>query len=527
MPPTPPASVDTAPFAVLALAPLAGDDAPPRPSVTVTAENLDAVVAALEPTLALQVPAALNPQGVLGFSFARMADFHPDTFGGDSGLAAEAARAAAFVDQALAAGTAAADIHAKLADWPGLNLALPAPQAAAPQKPAAGGGSAADQLFAMVDAPGAADSDRAQALAWKDKVLARRREVLGLAFSDPGFRRMEAAWRGVEMLARRPAFGPGGRCTLAVAPAGARRLDKCLNTLEVLMATESASLVLLDAPLDASQVGAGRMARLAALGGRFVTPVAAWADTGFLHLRDWKDFDGLPGIPSLLDGPAYIPWRKLRTSADSAWFALLMGRFLARPQYGPGNPTDCGLTEAEPSWAAPVWALGAMAADAAQASGWAGAFTLGRGLDVHLPAGAGEADSPTEYGFSDRRAVQLAEAGLLPLLGVKREARAIAPRAGTVGGAPLNYALFLNLVTRHVYHLRGRLNHHSTREETERQINASFTTLWPPLGPLAPQTFQATLGQGQPGGLLPLKIELVPSPLVLPGGPKISLDFEW
>lgn len=523
----PASPVDTAPFAILALAPLAGDDAPPRPSTAVPPGDLDPVVTYLEPKLTLQVPAALNPQGVLSFSFAKLTDFHPDTFGGDTGLAAEAARAAAYVDEARAAGTAAADIHAKLSAWPGLNLVLPAPQAAPAPKPAAPTDSAADQLFAMVDAPGAADADRAQALAWRDTVLARRREVLGLVFSDPGFKRMEAAWRALEMLVQRPAFGPGGRCTLAVAPASPRHLDKCLSTLEVLMATESASLVLVDAPLDATQVGVGRMARLAGLGGKFVTPVAAWADANFFHIAGWKDFDGLPGIPSLLEGPAYIPWRKLRTSRDSAWFALLVGRFLARPQYGPGNPTACGLTEAAPNWASPVWALGAMAADAVQEAGWAGAFPLGRGIDVPMPAGAGEADSPTEYGFSDRRAVQLAEAGLMPLLGVKREARAIAPRAGTVGGAPLNYALFMNLLTRHVYHLRAKLNHQLGREEIEAQLAASFAELWKPLGPLAPASFKATLGQGQPGGLLPLKVELAPSPLVLPGNPRINLDFEW
>jgi hypothetical protein len=527
MPTTP---LDTAPFAILVLAPLAGDEAPARPSVAVTPDTLDAVVAALEPKTSVLVPAALNPQGVLGFSFAKLADFHPDTFGGDTGLAAEALRAADFVDQALAAGTAATDIHAKLSAWPGLNLALSPPAAAAPAKPAppsGGGDSAADKLFDLVDAPLDVATERTQVLAWKDAVLARRREVLGLVFADPGFRRLESAWSALEMLVRRPAFGPNGRCTLAVAPAGSKHLDKCLGTLEVLMATESASLVLVDAPLDATQVGVGRMTRLAALGGSFVTPVAGWADKGFFHLQDWKDFDALPGIPSLLEGPAYIPWRKLRTSGDSAWFALQVGRFLARSQYGPGNPTQCGFTETTPNWAAPVWALGAMAADAVQESGWAGAFPLGRGLDVALPAGTGEADAPGEYGFSDRRAVQLAEAGLMPLLGVKREGRVISPRAGTTGGAPLNYSLFMNLLTRHVYYLRATLNHHLSREELEKRINESFQTLWNPLGPLAPASFKATLGQGQPGGLLPLKIELVPSPLVLPGGPKISLDFEW
>jgi hypothetical protein len=519
--------VDTAPFAILALAPLAGDAAPPRPSVAVTRDTLDAVVAALAPQASVLVPAALNPQGVLGFTFTRLADFHPDTFGGEQGLAAEALRAAAFVDQALAADTAAADIHARLSEWPGLNLLLAPPAEETSARFAGGGSSAADKLFDLVDAPGDTAMARAQVLAWKEAVLARRREVLNLVFSDPGFRRMEAAWRGVEMLAQRPAFGPQGRCALAVAPAGAKNLDKCLATLEVLMATESVSLVLVDAPLDSSQVGVGRMARLAGMGGNFVTPVAAWVDKGFFHLKDWKDFDALPGIPSLLEGPAYIPWRKLRSAANSPWLTLLAGRFLTRPQYGPGNPTASGLTEAAPNWAAPVWALGAMAADAMQESGWPGAFMRGKGIDAPMPAGTGEADAPTEYGFSDRRAVQMIQGGLTPLLGVKREGRVLAPRAVTTGGAPLDYALFLNLLTRHVYHLRAKLDHHLTRDDAEKQINDSFAELWQPLGPLAPHTCKATLGQGQPGGLLPLKVELVPSPLVLPGGPKISLDFEW
>ena len=404
-------TMETAPFAILALAPLAGEDAPPRPSVAVTSDTLDAAVAALEPSAAVLVPAALNPQGVLGFTFVRMADFHPDTFGGDSGLAAEALRAAEFVDQALATDTAAVDIHARLMEWPGLNLALTPPGEGKAPAPAGGGASAADRLFDLVDTPDSANAARAQVLAqvhaWKEAALARRREVISLAFADPGFRRMESAWRAVEMLVRRPAFGPAGRCTLAVAPVGARHLDKGLGTLEVLMATEPASLVLLDAPLDASQLGVGRMSRLAALGGGFVTPMAAWVDKGFFHLADWKDFDALPGIPALLEGPAYIPWRKLRGTADSPWLTLLAGRFLARPQYGPGNPTECGFTETAPNWAAPVWALGALAADAASAHGWAGAFPPGRGLEVALPAGAGEADSPMEYGRSEEHTSEL------------------------------------------------------------------------------------------------------------------------
>ncbi len=285
------------------------------------------------------------------------------------------------MDQALAAGTAAADIHARLAGWPGLNLVLAPPQAAAPARPAAGP-SAADKLFALVDAPADTAAERAQVLAWKDAVLARRREVLALAFADPGFARMEAAWRAVEMLAHRPALGPNGRCTLAVAPVGLQHFDKGLGTLEVLLATESASLVLVDAPLDATPVGVGRMARLAGLAGRFVTPVAAWADKGFFHLRDWRDFDGLPGIPGLLEGPAYIPWRKLRL-ADAAGSLVLGGsgppsRRAIRPVRSP-RPRPMG---------APVWAgrpgRGRGIASAGRS------VSAGPGLDVALPAGRSE-----------------------------------------------------------------------------------------------------------------------------------------
>lgn len=520
---------DTAPFAILALGPFAGEDALPRPSLAVTRETLDAAVADLAPQVAVQVPAALNPQGVLSFSFACLADFHPDSFGGGQGAVAEATRAAAFVDAALAAETAAADIHARLSDWPGLRLSLAPPAAPTqPARPAAKGGSAADRLFDLVDAPGAEQAGQAQAAAWKDAALARRQEALSLVFQDAGFRRMEAAWRGVEFLLQRPGFGPGGRCALALAPAGAKHLDKCLGALEVLMATETYSLVLADTPLDSSQVGCGRMARLAALAGRFLVPVAAWIDKGFFHMPTWKDFDALPGVGALLDGPAYIPWRKLRTSGDAAWLTLLAGRFLARTQYGPANPADCGLTEAAPNWAAPVWALGALAADAAQDTGWPGAFTRGRGLSgIGLPANMDQADAPTEVAFSDRRALQLIEAGLTPLRGVRREDRALLPRAVTVGGAPLDYALFMNLLTRHVYALQAKINHHLSREDTEREISKSFANLWATLGSLAPQSFTVNLGQGQPGAPLPLKIELTPAATVLPGNPKISLDFEW
>lgn len=168
--------------------------------------------------------------------------------------------------------------------------------------------------------------------------------------------------------------------------------------------------------------------------------------------------------------------------------------------------------------------MGALAAQSVERTGWPtqmgdrGAALLDR---LPLPPGA---DAAVEALLSERRLGQLAEAGLLPVAGEKRSARAFLPANNSVGGRAMAYAWFMNRLSEFLYLLRLEEEKRGVGEDRaarKERLAGHCLEFFNQSGPLAPQRFGLELEPGV------LRLELVPSQQVLPGAPIMRLEFDW
>ncbi len=341
-------------------------------------------------------------------------------------------------------------------------LAAP-PPASSPRpantRPSSGeGGDALDRLLGMVDAgeaapgpapaddPGAAgptgladaligalagpSSDRPRAsasaadrlLADLDDVIARQVDAL---LTHPDFRRLEAAWRGLHFLVER--FDPRKGLRLDVLAAPKAALSEALYHQVLLpehRATERTHV-----PLTALVLGhlfghepaeIDLLADLAETAASLQVPCIAGVDATFFGVAAPTGLNKLPVVWQHLDGPAYIPWQKLRQRPEAQHLALAVPPLLLRPAYDDRHPVRA-FRYAETGY---LWGSGALAVAAAMArsfadTGWPThlAGTAERHLDnlPTWPSPSGQ--TPLAALLTEQKQGELRDAGFVVLGG--------------------------------------------------------------------------------------------------------------
>ena len=128
----------------------------------------------------------------------------------------------------------------------------------------------------------------------------------------------------------------------------------------------------------------------------------------------------------------YAAWRALRESEDSRYLGLAMPRFLARTPYGEDNPVDefdfkeqiDGADASKFCWANSAYAMAANITRSFKEYGWCsrirGVESGGAVEDLAtytFPTDKGgyASQCPTEVSITDRREMELANAGLMPV----------------------------------------------------------------------------------------------------------------
>lgn len=170
-------------------------------------------------------------------------------------------------------------------------------------------------------------------------------------------------------------------------------------------------------------------------------PFITAASPALLGLNTWQDLSRPPNIDRILSksNPEYAAWRALRTSEDSRYLGLTLPRFLSRAPYDPRkNPVDDfefteelgGADHDCYVWSNAAYAFGANVTRAFKNFGWCTAI---RGQDnggkvENLPVHTFSSDDglidykcPTEIAIDDRRELELAKVGLMPLSHHKNE----------------------------------------------------------------------------------------------------------
>lgn len=456
-----------APFRLLVCGDFSGSsaarpaDLAQRKALRVDVDSFERVFARFAPRVTLSIPGAENPLDI-----PTLADFHPDSlvrrvplFGALRSLRAELADPARFerAAAALGAGPATAAAPAQ----PPANAPAPAaPDDAAgdierllgrkPQAAPAGGtggaGSVVQGLIRDIVAPHirpGADSRQQALTASVDGALA---QLLRQVLHDPGFRRLEAAWRHVERLVSEL----GGEdlveihlldVTKAELFADMRTHAQALGesaTGRLLLGAHAGSgdskgwsVIALDALLDSSPADIALLAALGSLAAGAGAALLAGIDGSILGSPDGASL-GNPPSWRAPDAQITAHWQSVRRLPCAPAIGVFAGRIMLRRPYGAkSDPIEAfafdEITDPQDTqgflWGSPAPLAGMLAALAYRDEGWELNLDAQREI-TDLPAfsyrdsdGDVQMRTSTESLLSEHIATRWADAGIMPLMG--------------------------------------------------------------------------------------------------------------
>lgn len=165
-------------------------------------------------------------------------------------------------------------------------------------------------------------------------------------------------------------------------------------------------------------------------------PLISAADPGALLMDSWQELANPRDLGKIFQTPEYATWRSFRSSEDSRYVGLTLPRFLGRIPYGAKtSPVESfsfeEVTKGDPAnylWINAAYAMGLNINQSFKQFGWCsqirgiesgGAVS---GLPVYTyPSEDGGVDvtCPTEIAISDRRELELANNGFMPLVHCK------------------------------------------------------------------------------------------------------------
>jgi type VI secretion system protein ImpC len=163
-------------------------------------------------------------------------------------------------------------------------------------------------------------------------------------------------------------------------------------------------------------------------------PFLAAASPSLMGMDSWQELANPRDLTKIFSAPDYAAWRSLRESDDAKYIGLAMPRFLSRLPYGAKtNPVEEFEFEEETgsgdhskyTWTNAAYAMATNITRSFKQFGWCTAIRgvesggAVEGLPVHtFPSDDGGVDMkcPTEIAISDRREMELANSGFMPLV---------------------------------------------------------------------------------------------------------------
>ncbi|QBC03359.1 type VI secretion system contractile sheath large subunit [Enterobacter cloacae] len=196
---------------------------------------------------------------------------------------------------------------------------------------------------------------------------------------------------------------------------------------------EPYGVLLADYYFDNSPQDVALLSAMAKIASASHAPLIAAADPAVMMMESWQELANPREIGKLFLTPDYAAWRDFRNSEDSRYVGLALPRFLARIPYGANTaPVDDfhfeEVTEGKAEnfvWANSAYAMGVNINRSFKDYGWCsrirGVESGGAidGLPIYTyPSADGGVDAtcPTEIAISDRRELELAKSGFMPLI---------------------------------------------------------------------------------------------------------------
>ncbi|WP_321405204.1 type VI secretion system contractile sheath domain-containing protein [Maridesulfovibrio sp.] len=483
--------IEFPPFKILVLAPFSPaleTDNPP--CINTDPFSIDQALAQLNPSLDIPLNRNIFPTASINISISKLADFRPKNI----------SRTPEFKN-----------IISRMTE----NV-LPQPQTKqSPQESAV-----LDDILAMVSS----GEQEQESFGSPEKQDRPKNELLKAIFTDPVFRKMEAAWRGLELPARQLSSGCRVNVEFNLIPISESNLIPVLDRLNRESAEVPPGLILLDMDLSNSPRSIDKLEKIMTFSESMLTPAIIGFGPQFLGLENWAETDKLPFIPSLLEGPEYGRWKTLRQQTSAGWIMACAGQIMGRTMHIPEAGYDnTSLSERGPLWTSSVWAVAALCTRSLAENDRATLFGNHSSTRLEgLPLAEGPRPSPVSPPLGTERIKDFRLAGLNVLAFNGDQAFLLG--AVSIDGGPLNLRLYLS----RLIHFLILLSTEKRKEfiDLEPQLTKTVSLFLQQQGYPAPQDL--SIKKGEPSAeTIPLEITITPGSEILPGNAPISFGFNW
>jgi type VI secretion system protein ImpC len=265
----------------------------------------------------------------------------------------------------------------------------------------------------------------------------------------PQFQQLEASWRALWLMVR--AADPEAGVKIKTLDIGKRELGRTLRKFRGnawdqspifsriyeegygQFGGEPYGLLIGDYEFDHRPDDVALLRDLAMIAAAAHAPFVAAAAPSLLQMDSWAEVANPRDLTRIFLTPEYVAWRAMRDDEDVRYLGLCMPRFLLRLPYGSAtDPLDAFAFEEETEgtdtnkllWGNAAYAFAGNVVRAFAEYGWCVRI---RGVDrggiveglpvLHHPTADGDVDrrTVTEISLSERREVELASCGLIPL----------------------------------------------------------------------------------------------------------------
>jgi type VI secretion system protein ImpC len=516
------------PFTIVALAPFGGLESPvwQQAPLPVTRLELDQAFATLKPVCHVPISRSVAPDGMLEIDIHQLKDFHPDRLVQQQPVLQELTQARDFLKDAIRRNLSTDAIREQLSRWqqlPPLDLETLTAQTS----PATSGGSI-DNILDMVALPGEATSSPTMRRNPVQQLDASLQEALQAVFTNPDFRAMESAWRGLYRLL--PASGETA-VKVEMVPVGFDTLEETLGQLLSDLIDAPPALILVDLPFDNTPHRMGLLESVAGLAETLMVPTLCWISAAFFQLEEWSALTQLPFLPNYLDDAAFAKWRGLQNSSKGHWLAVTCNRFLSRYPYGRDNqPRQVKFDENQIPWINPVWGVGTLITRSVIATGWPTQFTDPQQHlleDLPLTGAVASDPRPTEMRLDRERADQLVRCGIMPIMDRPKRDWAMIPRGVTISGLSLPYQLLVSRITHLVLWCRDHLPRDLVGEDLAAHLRQAFERFWDLSGQPHPTDLAIDVDASASAEGALVSIRWMPSRDILSTSQPIELTLNW
>jgi type VI secretion system protein ImpC len=258
--------------------------------------------------------------------------------------------------------------------------------------------------------------------------------LLESVLAHPEVRRLEKAWRGLELLAAR--CPPGA--ILDAIPATLDEVDGSLETLEG-MAEQTVDLVIVDHELGPSSRDLTLLARWAARAESIGAPLVTNVGPGVLGYDDLASLATTQRRIHTSDDRRAVALRSVAAKDPTRWVAVALNGPVGRTRL---LHPDGAFAEPHALFVGAAYAVGALAVESFGRSGWACELAGPRsgllaGLSLARPGGDARVSIATEAAVGENVASEVASAGVAMLTSVPNRDAAILAFAPTLYRGPV------------------------------------------------------------------------------------------